>query len=141
MKRIDEAKLFDYFFKKAGICQLTLFARCISSYSLQIKMPNDNNAFGLDAWHDGNVYRSILSNDGFCADYFVSLPVHRKFLENNHLKNFTLAKFPKFLKVAVINSCIFNGSCTKIIYHGRFEDIIPPAKSLEELAIKAELEA
>ena len=131
-------KLFDFFMKKASIDKLIMFSREKQYWS------NGSGKFGLNA---------VFSDPGFSersiffgtygtlklATFFDRK--HDAFIEDNHLKKFTIAKFPKFLKVAVMRDYL--KSSGKLVHStGHLKKtIIPAASSLEELMIKIELES
>lgn len=139
-------KIFDYFFKKAGVIKVEVINRNQDGYGL---FKFSKTAFGLSA----GIY---IKNPAFYVIRGVKFNTNQNFMTFNasdscidlihacNLKTFKLAKMPNKLKEAVVESCIKQKmGCGCVTYNKNYREnitLIPQASSLEELAIKMELE-
>lgn len=136
-------KIFDHFFKKAGVICIKVFEGVYT----QLKFP-DKMTFSLDVcvyirnsgFYDVRAVRINAINRDFMT--FYAPASYADLVRTCHFKTFKLTDMPNVLKEAVVNSCIMqNIAC--VIYNNGYHDnitLIPKASSLEELAIKMELE-
>lgn len=137
MKKIDKAKLFDFFASKH------------SNFFYVFPRSTDPSAFGLNiivdisgvncefCLYDTSTYLSSFSPTDFNCKHSLNLNFNPK--TPRYIK-FTLKSMPKKLKEAVIDKCIENNSEIFFSIEKKIK-FIPAAKSLEELAIKMELES
>ena len=149
-------KVFDHFFlEKHKVKGFVIFSREIDHWFID----NFKNAFGVDVIIEVD-NRSDLLNNRFKDYKGYSLfeifddnstvvssfhlieqdPDQAKFIIQNHLKELAPDQFPDFLKAVIVKSSL-NGRTLTGVRFLDYEGIIPKAKSLEELAIKMELES
>lgn len=128
-------KIFDHFFKKAGICRITVKKLLVQGkgfhlyFMVSMSGSSKPNAFAIC---------DTLTNSFFIDDY------HMFDIYIN--KEFQLERFPKEIKAKAIFTCI-SSICPLVmtIFGGplvKFKEyiVIPKARSLEELVIQMELE-
>lgn len=116
-------KIFDHFFKKAMVDTIS-----IPWISTETKL----------IWFSVHIQRME------CSSFFVTndivLDIEKDILIDYIDKKFLLKDFPKDLKTRIVHACV---SSDQQLVIPLFETIvlIPEARSLEELAIKMELES
>ena len=134
-------KIFNHFFKKAKITKIRIYSRetekAIAWYG---NLPK--GTFGLDIYDTNKCWHSLV-DDNLDLSNFKSLARCAVLVNDLHKRTISLDKMPDSLKIAVINSCI--ASNASVFSYGGSKTssscLIPAAKSLEELAIKMELES
>ena len=125
MNSIDKIKIFDYFSKKAKITSYNMFRR-----------NRDSKLFGVN----------IISNrKEMCVEHSNHFVVDFK-CKNDidfYFYSFCAELFPDEFKEAIIDTCIeLNEALIVTSYTNLYSMVfIPQASSLEELAIKMELES
>lgn len=131
-------QIFDHFFKKAGISSIKIFYCHKDSFILDICDAKSN-------WHtvydkDSHNFMQFSVPKGQCSVVHFSVPKDQyDSVSSYHAMVMKLGDVPKEIKEAIVNGCI-NRNALSVIFSWQFKTLLPGARSLEELAIKMELE-
>ena len=133
-------KIFNHFFKKAKITKIKIYSRNIVYENFP------EGAFGLDIYYGtyNKCWHSLI-DDNLDLFNFIAPAKYAYLVNIYHFKSISLDEMPNSLKEAVINGCIASRKGIMIYDYNiklpQYKDFIPKASSLEELAIKTELES